>query len=153
MFDIELIADEESEDFIDESPIFDDEEVGIKNAGVFGSDGFCDALLHLENLDSGGDESGLEAIDFVRDLVFFDAPRGRDFVIGSANKNRAPGDSWRDGDPLESTFFGGGNDGTHVGGKDGTWRGLVFIEFAKHDGFDFEEGEFGIGAFAGDEEF
>jgi hypothetical protein len=87
VFNIELIADEESEDFIDEGTIFDDEEVGIKNASVFGSDGFCDALLHLENLDSGGDESGLEAIDFVGDLVFFDSPRGRDFVVGSANEN------------------------------------------------------------------
>ncbi len=47
--------------------------MGVENGGVFCSDRFRDALLHLQNLHPRLDKGCFEAPDFVRDLGRRDA--------------------------------------------------------------------------------
>ena len=79
--------------------------MGIENGGVFRSDRFRDALLHLENLHARLNEGSFEAPDFIRDLGRRDAVT-RDVVQLVANDvNLAAGDSRRDARSFKPNFL------------------------------------------------
>ena len=65
-FHVATIGFEFAQDFVDQRPILDHEQMRIENAGVLGADRFRDALLHLENLRARLDQRGFEARDLLR---------------------------------------------------------------------------------------
>ena len=52
ILDVAKIGLEFAQHFVNQGPIFDHEQVRIKNAGIFRADRLGDTLLHLENLDA-----------------------------------------------------------------------------------------------------
>ena len=116
VLDVEAIALEGAEDFIDEGAIFDDEEVGIEDGGIVGADGDGDFLLKLEDLLAGGEESAFEALDLVWDVIFRDAMVRGLLVVRAMVEDGAAGDAGGGGDAVEAELgrwgFGGG---AHLG--------------------------------------
>ena len=72
-FDIAKIGFQFPQHFVDQRAILYDEQMCIENGGIFRADGFCNALLHFQNLHARLNKRGLEPPDFVRDLRRRDA--------------------------------------------------------------------------------
>ena len=68
--------------------------MGIENCGVFGSDRFRDALLHLEDLHPRLNERRFEAPNFVGDLRWRDAIARHIIEFVANDVDLAAGDSW-----------------------------------------------------------
>ncbi len=49
-FDVAQVRLQLAQDFVDQRPVFDHEQVGIENSRVLRSDGLSDLFLHLEDL-------------------------------------------------------------------------------------------------------
>lgn len=78
-----------AQNFIDQRPILDHEEMRIENARVFRADRFGDALLHFENLRARLNERRLEAPDLVRNIAGLNA-MPRDLVAIVAHDQDFP---------------------------------------------------------------
>ena len=68
---------DDAADLFDQSRVFKDEEVGIKDGRIFGSQGAIDLALHIENLAASLDEGLLQTLSFMRqirlaEVVFLD---------------------------------------------------------------------------------
>src|ERR1700722_964308 len=76
----------------------------IKDARVLGPNRFGDALLHLQDLRPGGNQSGLEPDDLFGNLRIIDLFFRWLFVVRVMNKHNAPGDPRSNADTLKSYF-------------------------------------------------
>ena len=79
--------------FVDQCAILNHEQMSVEDCGIFCSDRFCNALLHLQNLHARLNERCFEPPDFVRDLGRGDAitrhviqivPNDMDLAVGSS---------------------------------------------------------------------
>ena len=103
-FDFDQIGLKLAQDFVDQRPIFHDQQMGIENSRIFGPNGFRNPLLHLENLHPRLHEGGFETRNFGANL------RGIDFVADDFLKfvahdlHDAAGDPGRDSNTVEPRF-------------------------------------------------
>ena len=67
IFNVAAVGFEFAKHFVDQRPIFHDQQMRIENARILGPDRLCDALLHLENLPARLHERGLETRNLLRD--------------------------------------------------------------------------------------
>ena len=95
VFDVPVFALQGAEDFVDEGAIFYDEEVGVEDAGVLGSDGARNAGLHFEDLLTGLDQGGFKPGYFPGHFPFFNAPGGGGFFFGPEDEYSSPSDAGR----------------------------------------------------------
>ena len=104
VFDVPAFELELAQDFVDQGAVFDDEQVGVEDAGVLGADRFGDPLLHFEDLLAGEQQGGLEAGQFAGQFGFFDLPGGEFLVLGPDDAHGAACDAGRNAHTLEPTF-------------------------------------------------
>ena len=64
-----------AQDFVDQGPVLDHEQMRVEDAGVLRPDRTRDFLLHLENLRTRGEERVLKARDLIWDFALFDPPQ------------------------------------------------------------------------------
>ncbi len=108
-FNIFVFLSDAVDNFFEEHLIFQQEEVGIKNLGVFGA-GFTEIfLLHRANLFTGSIQGGLEAIRFAADILGGNGV-GRIIVAVIADKGMediglADNNTFRDRDTPENLFY------------------------------------------------
>src|SRR5204863_8225110 len=67
-FDIAKVRLEFAQDLVDKSSVFDNEEVGIKDSGVFGANRLRNSLLHFQDLPARLNQSCFESPDLVRHI-------------------------------------------------------------------------------------
>ena len=155
--DIIQVALESAQGFIDEGAVFDDEEVGIKDAGVVRPDGPGNFLLNLEKFLACGDEGDLEPGNFRGDFPWGDVANRYFFLVLPMDDHLALDDARGDAEalPIDFCFLRCAHPARFLtesakGGKGECLAGSVLVEAAGDEFLDFFEEFFGIGAGGGD---
>src|SRR5437899_2707936 len=68
VFSSNLLLEDDSVDLLDESGIFENQEVSIKNTGILGSQSLADLALHLQDFVPCIDQRLLQSLHFVRQV-------------------------------------------------------------------------------------
>ena len=105
VFDVVTLVFEIPKDLIDQRAVFDDEKMGVKNAGILGANGVRDTLLDLKKLGASGDECGLEARDFFGKLLRGDRVKGNLLIVQPVNNYPRVGDPRRNRNTLKTGFL------------------------------------------------
>ena len=92
--DVAKIGFQFPQHFVDQSAILHYEKVSVKNRCIFGSDGFRNTLLHLQNLHPRLNERRFETPNLVGDLRRRDAIARHVVEIVANDMDLAMGDSW-----------------------------------------------------------
>ena len=104
-FDIAAFRFQPAQNFVNQSPVFDHEQVRVENRGIFGADRFRDFLLHFEDLNARLDEGGFKAGNFVSNLRRLDLITGDVVEIVAHHMNDAVGKPRRDARSLKPDFL------------------------------------------------
>ena len=158
--DIIQVALEPAQGFIDEGSVLDDEEVGIKDAGVIRPDSPANFLLNLEKFLACGDEGDLEPGNFRGNLRRGDVANRYFFLVLPVDDHLALDDARGDAEALPNDFLlvrcahpercltesAGGGKGEYAADS-------VLVETAGDKFLDFFEEFFGVGPGGGDSEF
>ena len=101
-FHVAKIGLEFAQYFVDQRPVFDDEQMRIENARVFRTDRFGDTLLHFENLRARLDERRFEPRDLVRDIAGLNPVPSNVVAIVAHDQDFSPGNARRNSNAFEA---------------------------------------------------
>ena len=99
-FDVTLVRFEFAQDLVNQCPVFDHEQVRIKNPRVQSADRLGDALLHFQYLHARLDERVLEPCDLSAYLRRVNPVTDNLVVFITNDVNAGMADPWRNADAL-----------------------------------------------------
>ncbi len=104
-FDVVKVSLKFAQHFINQRPVFHDQEVRVENAGILCSNRLGNALLHLQNLRAREDQRRFEAADLIRNLGWLN-PAARNLVALIAHHmKRSSGDAGGNPDALQTRLL------------------------------------------------
>ena len=105
VFDVVTLVFEIPKNLVDQRAVFDNEKMGVKNAGVLGANGVRDTLLDLKKLGASGDEGGLKTRDLFGKFLRGDRAKRNFLVVQPVDNNPRVGNTRRDRNSLKTSFL------------------------------------------------